>query len=75
MNYYYIIMIVKDLKPSSVVDDSGFNEFVFALNPRYKLPSKHTVMRLLLMQRYEATKETFQKELQEVQAVAITTDF
>ena len=63
------------MQPSSIVEDSGFNEFVFALDPRYKLPSKRTVMRLLLTQRYETTKGSIMKELQEIESVAITTDF
>ena len=68
-------MIVKDMQPSSIVEDSGFNEFVFALDPRYKLPSRCTVMRSLLTQCYETTKGSIMKELQEIESVAITTDF
>ena len=68
-------MIVKDMQPSSIVEDSGFNEFVFALDPRYKLPSRRTVMRSLLTQCYETTKGSIMKELQEIESVAITTDF
>ena len=68
-------MIVKDMQPSSIVENSGFNEFVVALDPRYKLPSRRTVMRSLLTQRYETTKGSIMKDLQEIESVAITTDF
>lgn len=63
------------VQPSSVVEDEGFKEFVRILDPRYKLPSKRKVMRSLLIQRYETAKDNLHKELQEVESVALTTDF
>ena len=68
-------MIVKDMQPASIVQDIGFIEFIHVLDPRYNLPSRRTAMRSLLMQHYEAAVTTILKQLQEVQSVAITTDF
>ncbi|KAK1438212.1 hypothetical protein QVD17_04018 [Tagetes erecta] len=39
------VMCMKDNRPFSVVDDEGFREFVWGLNPSFKFPSRWTVAR------------------------------
>lgn len=38
-------MIAKDCQPANIVNDDGFRGFVHALNPRYSLPDRRTIMR------------------------------
>lgn len=40
-------LIVKDMQPFSIVEDSGFRAFVNALNPRYQIPCRQTVKKLM----------------------------
>ena len=89
-------MIVKDLIPPSIVDDSGFKQFVSVLDPRlivsglcvllifninlynyyrYKPPSRRTVMRSLLPDRYTSIKTNLRQTLQNIETCSITTDF
>jgi len=35
-----IKLFIKDLQPFSVVEDTGFKEFVNMLNPGYKIPNR-----------------------------------
>ena len=32
--------MIKDLQPFSIVEDDGFKELIFELEPRYKIPSR-----------------------------------
>ncbi len=45
-----------DYQPFSIVDDLGFQEFIYELDPRYPLPSRQTVARKLLPAVYDNTK-------------------
>jgi len=45
-------MIAQDLQPLSVVEDSGFREFIKALDPRYTLPSRSQIRNKLLPGEY-----------------------
>ncbi len=47
-------MIVKDMRPLSMVDGEGFREMVSAFHPGYILPSR-TYMTSLMEQKYEKT--------------------
>ena len=67
-------MITTDLQPPFIVEDTGFQSFVSALDPRYKPPSKRTIMRSLLPEKYRSEKEKLQETLSSVKYVALTTD-
>lgn len=59
-------MIVKDMRPLSMVDGEGFREMVSAFNPGYTLPSR-TYFSRLMEQKYEnlsKSKYTPNAELQ-----------
>ena len=67
-------MIVIDLQPSSIVNDEGFIDFVRVLDPRYTLPSRRSVMRSLLPEKYESVKAKILSSLSDTKYVALTTD-
>lgn len=69
-----IEMIVTDLQPTSVVEDNGFQKFVSVLDPRYELPSRRTVVRSLLLEKYTSVKQKLKMELDNSMTVALTTD-
>ena len=69
-----IEMICHDLRPGSMVDDSGFLKFVYALDQRYEPPSRRTVMRSLLPAKYETISKELKAKLSEVKYCSITTD-
>lgn len=52
-----IKFISRDLQPLSIVNDIGFQEFVYELNPRYSLPSRPTVTNVLIPKMYQEIKE------------------
>ena len=45
-------VISKDFQPFSIIEDKGFREFAKALEPRYCLPSRKTIIYKLLPERY-----------------------
>ena len=49
-------MIVKDMQPTSIVEDAGFKKLVAALDPRFALPSRRTLTRSLLPEYYGSVK-------------------
>ena len=67
-------MITTDLQPPFIVEDTGFQSFISALDPRYKPPSRRTIMRSLLPEKYRSEKEKLQETLSSVKYVALTTD-
>ncbi len=69
-----IEMIVTDLQPISVVEDNGFQKFVSVLDPRHELPSRRTVVRSLLLEKYTSVKQTLKIELDNSMTIALTTD-
>ena len=69
-----IKMLALDLQPASIVEDRGFLNFMEILDPRYTPPSRRTIMRNLLPQKYEAVQEAVKVKLANVQYCAVTTD-
>lgn len=67
-------MIVKDLQPLSIVEDVGFRNFVKTLEPRYKIPSRKTLMEGKLPALYEECSSKVRKALSSVDNVVLTTD-
>lgn len=68
-------LITKDFQPFSVVEDSGFRDFIFALNPGYKLPTRKTLTNVLLPAVFEEVYLKVSDLLRdEVMSITITTD-
>ena len=68
-------MIIKDLQPFTIVEDTGFRELMSSLEPGYKLISRRNLTENYLPNVYQKTKERA-KELIENEArfVSLTTD-
>ena len=66
-------MIVKDMQPISVVEDEGFQSLLHVLDPRYELPSRKSIMRML-PNAYDKKVEEIKKEISQVSHVALTSD-
>lgn len=67
-------MIVRDLQPMSVVEDEGFQAFVKALDPRYKLPSRKKMTERYLVNMFDECKDKVRATLQNAPNVVLTTD-
>ncbi|XP_058983790.1 E3 SUMO-protein ligase ZBED1-like [Musca domestica] len=67
-------LIATDVQPFSVVEDTGFRDFVRCLDPRYVLPSRNTLKNVLMVNMYNETKSKLQTILNGLQHCAITTD-
>ena len=66
--------IVKDLRPFSVVQNSGFQNLLHVLEPRYTIPSRQHFSYKALPELYEKKKTELKSNLAEAVAVALTTD-
>ena len=66
-------MIVKDMQPVSVVEDERFQSLFNVLDPRYQLPSRRTIMRML-PDEYSKEADIVKKEIAAVSPVALTSD-
>ncbi|KAL2081038.1 hypothetical protein ACEWY4_022891 [Coilia grayii] len=64
-------IIVKDLQPFSIVEDSGFRDFVALLDPSYTLPSRRA-LKNMVVHKYE--EEKAKAAMQSVEAVGLTSD-
>ena len=60
-------MIALDIQPTSIVEDEGFLKFIKTIDPRYEPPSRRTIMRSMLPQRYESLKYSLLGQLDSVQ--------
>lgn len=67
-------MLVCDLQPFSMVDDAGFGEFVKALAPHYQLPSRSTLTRCHLFNKFNSVEEGVKRMLGQLDCVALATD-
>jgi hypothetical protein len=47
------LLFILDFQPFRVVEDTGFQQFVSALNPAYALPSRHTKYKTITPAMYE----------------------
>ena len=48
-----IEMIVGDLQPPSIVENKGFKNLIETLDIKYELPSRRTIMRRILPEKYD----------------------
>ena len=67
-------MLAIDLQPASIVEDRGFLEFLQVVDPKYRPPSRRTIMRSILPSRYQEIQHRLQDELDETKFCALTTD-
>jgi hypothetical protein len=69
-----MLMVCKDFQPFSIVEDTGFQNLVKILDPRYELPNRSTLRDSLLKQNYEICKDKLFGLLQNVSHVSMTCD-
>lgn len=74
INDLILKLIVKDLQPFSVVEDSGFRDLISYLEPNYKMPSRYILSNTLLDAQFILVKEKVKDELKRVKYVCLTTD-
>ncbi|KAH8344489.1 hypothetical protein KR084_006217, partial [Drosophila pseudotakahashii] len=67
-------LIVSDMQPFRIVEETGFKKLVSILNPKYKLPSRTALQNVCLMTSYEKCKERLQNLLKCVNYCSITSD-
>lgn len=66
-------MLVTDMRPLGMVEDSGFKAMISTFHPNYELPSR-TFFTKQLDKKYEDTKNKMKKALRETDSMALTTD-
>nr|XP_017105340.1 E3 SUMO-protein ligase ZBED1-like [Drosophila bipectinata] len=69
-----ISMIATDLQPFRIVEDGGFRNFVYCLDPQYTLPSRRTLNDVLLSNMYDDMTKKLKDILSKVRHCAVTTD-
>ena len=67
-------MIAGNMQPISIVEDTGFQKFVYVLDQRYQPPSRKTVSSILLPNKYKEIIDKIHVDLDLVESVATTTD-
>ena len=73
MDEALVNMVVKDLQPFFIVDDSGFKNFVALLDPIYTLSSRQA-LKNMVVHKYEEEKTKARAVMQSVEAVSLTSD-
>lgn len=68
------VYIASDLRPYSVVENSGFKYMFKILEPRYEIPSRPHFSQKVVPALYEQTKTTLLTELSNASALSLTTD-
>lgn len=74
MNRSLLKMITVDLLPGSVVEGSGFREFVRCLDSRFELPSKKSIMKTMLPELAEEVKNKIKLEVVIASYFALTVE-
>ena len=67
-------MICKDNQPFSIVEDTGFNQLLHHLEPRYILPSRKHLSNQVIPEMYGEVESRVRIQLLEAEHVAVTTD-
>ncbi|CAG4968961.1 unnamed protein product [Parnassius apollo] len=73
INQALIYMICKDNMPLSCVEKPGLKRFMSVVCPRYKVPSRTTIIGFM-EQRYATTKAILKQKLSEKNNIALTSD-
>lgn len=66
-------MLITDMRPLSMVEDTGFKNMIKAFNPKYTIPSR-TYFTNMMEQKYSEITDKLQNVLKETDCVALTTD-
>ncbi|XP_074518369.1 E3 SUMO-protein ligase ZBED1-like [Halichoeres trimaculatus] len=66
--------ICKDMRPYSIVENDGFRELLYTLEPKYTIPSRQHFSQTCIPRLYEQVKGEVQRELINAERVALTTD-
>nr|XP_017025172.1 E3 SUMO-protein ligase ZBED1-like [Drosophila kikkawai] len=66
--------ITTDMRPYSVVEDTGFREMLKAFDPRYKLPSRKTLKNVIMEEQYAEKRIKLMDILKKIDFCGITTD-
>ncbi|KAH8304833.1 hypothetical protein KR059_011218, partial [Drosophila kikkawai] len=66
--------ITTDMRPFSVVEDTGFRDMLKAFDPRYKLPCRKTLKNVIMVEQYVEKKVKVMEILKKIDFCAITTD-
>ena len=67
-------MIVLDMQLASIVNDKGFQDFLKVMDSKHIPPSRRTIMRSLLPDMYEHSKQGLMEALEQVEYCSLTTD-
>lgn len=63
-----------DFQPFSIVEDTGFKDFVTALNPSYELPSRKTISKALIPTNYQRCLINSKEAAKTIKSTCLTTD-
>uniref|UniRef100_A0AAG5DRX0 BED-type domain-containing protein n=1 Tax=Anopheles atroparvus TaxID=41427 RepID=A0AAG5DRX0_ANOAO len=69
-----LLMICKEYRPFSIVEDEYFARFVKSLNPKYVLPTRKTLSNASLPALYNDTFELVKSNLKNSSTVSLTAD-
>lgn len=68
------VFIAADMRPYSVVENSGFRHLISVLEPRYEIPSRTHLTATVIPSMYNNVKEKVIEGLSSAHLVALTTD-
>lgn len=69
------VFIAKDMRPFSVLENSGFVNMIGALDPKYDMPRRSHFSEKVIPKLYDETKKKVCEELQNAEFIALTTDW
>ncbi|XP_018398073.1 PREDICTED: zinc finger BED domain-containing protein 1-like [Cyphomyrmex costatus] len=67
-------MICLDFQPLQIIENTGFQNYTYKLNPHYVLPLRKTLSEKLLTEHYSLARAATLEKLQKVQYLSVTTD-
>jgi hypothetical protein len=73
-NELFINWIVVDQQPFTIVDNSSFQKFMSSIQPRYKLPSRHTLKEMVMTKFKTACEEVHNYLQLSTSKVSLTMD-
>lgn len=70
----FLKLFYKDFQPFSIVEDTGFCEFVHFLNPSYEIPTRKTISQNLIPATYEKCRAVVLEAIKTVNKICLTVD-
>ena len=67
-------LVILDMQPLSVVEDTGFRRLVNELDPKYQIISRKQLTQVLLPKKYNTEKAKLLSKLKTVDSLSVTTD-